>query len=209
MKDKTDHVRILVAVGDITSFGSWFAKITDINTELKPFFIQFDRLIDKLSLRDSLFFKDVGDGFMVIEELNEEHACKKTISLLRKMAQFKKEVNRLIELTPYPRPEGFRIRLACGHAWKRQIGQRVDYLGRHVNLAFKLLRVHRDKPIVIHESVYALMSPKQKTDNGFNFLKLPLPLEAFEDIYREDVKNLWSFNLNGYKRLGGKAVTKT
>lgn len=188
-----EHVRVIVAVGDISGFGAWFNSVSDVNVELKPFFKKYDTIIDELRTCPDSFFKDLGDGFVIIKELNGDHACKKVICLLNKLWKIKKKVRMLINSTPYPRPDGFRIRIACGHVWKKSHKAKTDYLGKHINLAFKLLQVHKNRPIIVHESVPALMSEKQVKENKFDFKKLPLPTDHFEDIYRFEMDHLWSF----------------
>lgn len=188
---ENDHVRALVAVADLSGFGAWFSSVTDIGTELKPFFNKYENLVSQLMLTDDYFFKDLGDGFLVIKELSNSPAHD-AIVLINKLRELKKNVRHLIDKTPYPRPQGFRIRMAAGHTWKRRRANRVDYLGRHVNLAFKMLRVHKSFPLVMHESVKALMADKQIKKAGFTFKKMPMPTdEQFESIYKHEMSNLW------------------
>jgi class 3 adenylate cyclase len=204
LETEDEHVRVLVVVGDISGFGAWFTSVSDVNAELKPFFKQYDALVDKLRVQGS-FFKDLGDGFLFIDELKSPHACKNTIATIKSIWSLKRSIRKLIDGTPYPKPQGFRIRITCGHAWKKRHDKRIDYLGKHINLAFKLLRVHRSYPIVVHESAVALMSEKQMKSHGFDMKKLSLPSDEFEDIYRFEMSHLWGFGIkngNRRKRLG-------
>ena len=189
--DENDHVRALVAVADLSGFGAWFSNVSDIGTELKPFFNKYESLVSQLMFNNGYFFKDLGDGFLVIKELSNNSASEAS-SLIKKLIFLEKNVRPLINKTPYPRPTGFRIRMACGHSWKRRRNSRVDYLGRHINLAFKMLRVHKSFPLVMHESVKALMSDKQIKIGGFRLKKMALPTdEQFESIYKHEMSNLW------------------
>jgi hypothetical protein len=199
LEEDNEHVRVLVVVGDISGFGAWFTSVSDVNAELKPFFKKYDALVDKLRVQGS-FFKDLGDGFLFIDELKSPHACQATISTIQCIWNLKRSIRKLIDGTPYPKPQGFRIRITCGHAWKKRHDKRIDYLGKHINLAFKLLRVHREHPIVVHESAMALMSKKQAKAHRIDVTKLSLPSDEFEDIYRFEMSHLWGLEIKNGKR---------
>lgn len=185
-------VRIIVAFGDIRDFSNFWNAVTHEESELLPFLDRYDDAIDEESHRSGYVFRDAGDGFMCVVELGSGHNCKTALHLLSALWRVHKRVQRIIETTEYPRPDGFRIRVACGHVIKKvKKDGTVIFRGAHINMAHKLLRVEPKVGIICHESMKQLMSDIQLKKARFKFSKLHTCSPIPDGIQKKDMSALW------------------
>lgn len=185
------RVRVLVCFGDIRGFSAWEQSLTDPDAEFLPLMNRFEELIHKFGEKESYFVKSIADGFLAVMELESGHNCKQMLRFLDATWTFGKKIQRLISEHPWPRPDGFRIRYASGHVWKRNCKRGVDYVGRHINMAHKLLRVEPPIPAIAHRSVSELCTPRQAKKNHFRFTKLIVDRRLPDGLTRHDMECLY------------------
>ncbi len=189
------QTRIIVAIGDLSGFGKWFESISDMEIELKPFMRSFSELVEEFTKNPNYFIKNTGDGFLLIMELREKENGKYVAELLKNLMLMKIRVRRLINLQPYPRLDGFRIRVTSGIAWKMINRGKFDYLGRCINLASKLLRVGKTIPFIIHESIKDYIPKSVIRKYLFKFEKKSMGSDYPDGVYQKDMESLWSIKM--------------
>lgn len=187
--------RIVAAFGDISGFGKWFDSLSDQELELKPFMREVDELIDEFEDQPQYFVKREGDGFLVVMELHEGENGKEIAQLLVRLLNMQLRMERLIHLKPYPRPDGFRVRVTSGYAWRRFHRGKIDYLAKSINLASKLLRVGKNVPFIIHESVKDFIPKGVIKKYVFKFKKMVVGNDYPEGVYQKDMDSLWSIDM--------------
>lgn len=153
---------------------------------------RFDGMVDQHEAATGWFTKNLGDGYMQVIELpTTGHTCTQALQVLQQTVAFASKIQTLIKKSPWPRPDGFRVRWTSGHVWKRD-GNKTDYVGRHVNLAHKLLRVSSEEEFISHQSFMELMSKRQSDGIGVKFIKLEPDRRVPEGVLKADMKALWS-----------------
>ncbi len=189
------QTRIIVAIADLSGFGKWFDSISDMEIELKPFMRDFYELIEEFIRNPNYYVKNTGDGFILIMELRDKENGQFVAELLKNLMIMKIRVRRLINLQPYPRLEGFRIRVTSGIAWKMINRGKFDYLGRCINLASKLLRVGKKIPFIIHESIKDYIPKSVVKKYLFKFEKTEMGSDYPDGVYQKDMDSLWSIKI--------------
>lgn len=186
------QVRAIIVFGDIRGFSVWEQSVTRPEIEFKPLMNRWDAMVDRFEADTGFYTKNLGDGYMQVIELSPNgHACAQAMNTFKKTMDLSMRVQRLIRNSPWPRPAGFRVRVSAGHVWKKQ-GNKTDYVGRHVNLTHKLLRVSPEDEFVAHQSFVELMSRKQADQIGAKFLKLEAERRIPDGVLKSDMNALWS-----------------
>lgn len=188
------QVRAIIVFGDIRGFSIWEQGVTQPEIEFKPLMNQFDQMVAELRTKTGHFTKTLGDGFMQVIELpSRGHACRVAQFTLQTHIRFALSVRRVIESSPWPRPEGFRVRFSAGHVWKKDGGE-LDFVGRYVNMTHKLLRVAPEMKFVAHQSFIELMSRSQVRACGARFSKLQPDRRTPDGILKADMNALWKLD---------------
>lgn len=205
MKSMPKHhqkLKVMVAFGDIRGFSSFFETVTDQEEELIPFLNEYDDIIQRHVGRYN--FKDTGDGFMCLVDMNHGHNCRLAISLLKSLWGAYIETTRLIRNKNFPYPDGYRITATAGPTLRKmkEDGSIVDR-GKHINLAHKMLRFQPITGILLHESFKQLISSRQAKANGLLFKKIR-PQKTPEGISGKDAMAMWEFRM-ARARSGGKS----
>jgi len=201
---KTESKRVVVAFVDIIGFGPWIKRAH----ALSDFHFLITQLYRKLvHFHNDLGYhvKFLGDGAMIVKEMNPGHNCGMAIKFLRDMDCLAGFMTEVIKKTAWPRPEGFRVRLAAGHVSKlsinvceRECALQKDYIGYPVNLAARMLDVLKDTtPLLCHESVKDIVGPKKSKVVNLVFTKQLKPHKFFDGVDVEDLDHLWEFKFNG------------
>jgi len=200
-KIKSERKWVVVAFADILGFAPWIRRASNSPEELKKFVIHLYRKFTYLSTGKGYFVKLLGDGAMIVRELeNGHHNCKTVIAMLKDMDCLHKYINNIIERSGFPRPTGSRIRIAAGHVIKltsqfcdRNCFLQDDYIGYPVNLAARLLDVlPATEPVICHESVKDVVGKKgDKHELIFRQLKIDNE-RRLDGIDEEDLNSLWS-----------------
>lgn len=198
-------MRALVAFGDITGFGR-YAKSASRDPGEFQFFIKrlyYEFLLTRESRNDyGDYFKLLGDGVMLLTTNFENQ--KSIPEFLVDVIALTKRVNDTIRSMHYPKPTGFRMRLAMGHVHHVRIDGTHDYVGYPINMAFRMLNVASTIPIIAHESV--------KDEAGPKFDKCWHEIDTSQNSYSEsvdieDIKHSWELRCpelwDGSKTVGG------
>lgn len=138
------------------------------------------------------FVKYLGDGFLTIATLVQGHNCHLAVKFLCELHSLSKKVNEIISALPgFPKPDGFRVRVAAGQVFKIDFGEgQVDYVGYAMNLSARLLRVCPEVPLVVHESVKDIIGEKEKV----SFKKVNIHRASLDGVEQEDLHALWAFD---------------
>lgn len=186
------QIRSIVVFGDIIGFGSFMQRITNPDTEFRPFRREFDKAIKDFKKKTGYFVKRLGDGFMCVVELPVKGPDRQAMAAVDFAWTLSRRISRLIAHKSTPRPDGFRSRMICGYVW-RTVGDDndTDYLGYLVNLCEKMLHTHKGVEFVCHESVRELIGRLAK-QRGYIFKKIFNMNAGTEEIYRQDLSLLWT-----------------
>lgn len=155
---------------------------------------EFERFLG----RDNCHVKFLGDGLMIIRELRNGHNCGMTRQFLIDTYHFAFAVNEIIK-GHYPHPDGFRLRVASGHVWKRSTNtgdrrqRNPEYVGYSVNLAQRMLEVSPKTLAVCHESIVEILAEKKGI---LAFERLGDPKERPRGVDLADLQGLYCFRVD-------------
>lgn len=192
-----ERKRIIAAFGDIRGFRKWILRANNSPENAGDLMEAIYLLFEDFTRRSGAYVKFMGDGFLAIIELRTGHNCGVARELLGDMHQLTADVVNLMKPV-YPRPDGFRVRVAAGHVWKRmtlkklhgKILRHPEYIGYAVNMAQSLLYVYPEIECICHESIIELIGPKK---HGLLFTRLAPPKERRHGVDPQDFEGLWSF----------------
>lgn len=198
-----DRKKIVVAFGDIRGFRRWMLRAINAPEIAWETMNQIYLLFEDYSCRSQNYIKFLGDGFVVIKELNRKNNALVVRSILEDMAILSRSIIETLKMT-YPRPDGFRVRVATGHVWKRitkkKINGRIvnhpEYIGYAINMAQSLLYVYPEINCICHEGIIEIIG---KRKNGISVEHLEPPKERRSGIDQQDFTGLWSFEVNEKK----------
>ncbi len=191
-----ERKRVLVAFGDILGFGSWMIRASNAPEVTHDLIDQVYAEFERFMAHMNCHVKFLGDGLMIIREMGGGHNCKMTREFLVDAYHFAFSVNEIIK-DHYPRPDGFRLRVASGHVWKRSMthGKRRgdEYVGYSVNLAQRLLEVSPQTLAVCHESIVEILAQKKGI---IAFERMGDPKERPRGVDLADLAGLYCFRVD-------------
>ncbi|MCG3204838.1 MAG: hypothetical protein KCHDKBKB_01555 [Elusimicrobia bacterium] len=148
------------------------------------------------------FVKLLADGLMAVLELPQEKKATSVVEMLDHADKLVRSVQSLIKHLNYPRPDGFRIRVAAGDVLKLEASHpldktkiQVDYSEYAVDIAFGLLGVEKESPRICHETVREIVGADTKARARVKFEKIKRPAVCPEGIDPEDLDALWSYRI--------------
>ena len=128
---------------DVRDFSSFFAESVEGAYFLRQL---YRRLLDDF-FPDASYFKPTGDGLMIISDIDDANIAETTRGTLTTSLRLVQEFPRLFERDPminFPTPERLGIGIARGAASRLFVeGQTLDYSGRTLNLAARLMDLAR------------------------------------------------------------------
>lgn len=194
-----ERKRIIAAFGDIRGFRKWTLRALNSPEISERFIEEVYGHFEHFTQDTTSYVKYLGDGLLIIRELGNGKISKIAKQFLYEVHDLTKNIEGSIQGT-WPRPDGFRVRVACGYVWKRQTRKRYDgrnfrhpeYIGYAVNMAQALLYVYPETPNICHESIIELIGTKK---NGMVFEQLPPPKERRHGVDPQDFNGLWSFGM--------------
>lgn len=190
------QVRCIVIFGDIRGFSVWEQSVTRPDTEFLPLLNTFETLLKDFEKKTGNFTKNMGDGYMQIielKDLNHKDSENIAIKALLSTMDFCTKINKMIKAKPWPRPDGFRVRFTSGHIWKKN-GKVTDYVGRYVNMAHKLLRIHAEKTPVCHQSFLELIGEERISSEKLEVARLKADRRIPDGLTRLDATALWEIS---------------
>lgn len=194
-----ERKRVLVSFGDILGFTPWIKRPSSAPEDVASLMTAIYDEFESFAVSSGGVVKYIGDSVMVILEMKAGHSCSVTLNFMRKSFSFAERVEAIIK-TCWPRPTGFRLRMAAGYVYKHNImtsldgkvGHSAEYIGYPVNLAQRLLYVQPSTLCICHESVKQILGKKK---HGLRLDPIKLPTENPRGIDSEDLTGLWSFRL--------------
>lgn len=187
---------VIVAFGDILGFGTWRRRAATQPEISGPFLEKFYGEIQKFNRENPAFYlKYLGDGLMLIMELPDGENSKRCAEIIELLGILNAKLVKIVRSCPFPSPEGFRMRMACGHVDKIMVVDPLDkhreipeFVGYSINLAQRLLEISPSIPFVCHESIMNVLGKKKRK---FTFRKLVHTPERPRGIDQEDINGLW------------------
>lgn len=149
------------------------------------------------------FVKLLADGLMAVLELPEQnHKARAVLQMMIHADELVRSVRSVIKHLNYPRPDGFRIRIAAGDVLKLEASHpldktkiQVDYSEYAVDIAFGLLGVEKELPSICHETVREIIEADLKGRRLVKFKKVKRPAVCPEGIDPEDLDALWTYRI--------------
>lgn len=200
---------MIAVFGDVRGFRKWILRANNAPENAGELMNKIYVHFEGFSQRSGAYIKFMGDGFLVILELKNGHNCGTTLSLLQEMLDLTKNIVESMR-GYYPRPDGFRVRIAAGHVWKRmtmswhhprgRLIRQPEFIGYAVNMAQSLLYVYPEIECICHESIIEIVGAKK---NGLVFERLEPPKERRHGVDPQDFEGLWSFRLDEKNKNAG------
>lgn len=187
---------IVVAFGDLKGFGQWTSRAANSPEVKEPFLIAFYKSLESyVQDRKDVYFKYLGDGFMVCREFDKKDS-KEICKFLKTIQVLTNDIKKDIRNCGYPQPDGFRIRIAAGDVYKvyvldpndpsrkRKIPEFLEYA---TNQAAHLLKVNPDITCLATEIVVKALG---KYRSIFRVRELKEPSAYPESVNSVDIKTL-------------------
>ncbi len=192
-----ERKKVIAAFGDVRGFRKWTLRAMNAPEVSADFIEDVYGHFERFSQRTNNTVKYLGDGIMVIKELGTGHNCGVARQFIREIYELNENIHLALKKI-WPRPDGFRVRVACGHVWKRYTLKRIrgrhvrhpEYIGYPVNMAQSLLYVYPEISCICHESITELIGSKT---SGLIFERLAPPKERRHGVDPQDFNGLWSF----------------
>lgn len=162
--------RVVVMFADIRGSSRWMRRMAEDEASRHTFMMAYDREVLHYKARTgSTFYKRIGDGRMIVHEL-DKNAKETAFNVLLEGLGLVKRVERMIASQPSPRPNGFRVRLMSGMVINEVYPDgETDWVGYVPNTTFKLLSVQPDVPILVQETFKDLIPARALRKRGLSF----------------------------------------
>lgn len=159
-----ERKRILVLYGDILNFSDWLIRPTTSPENVDQVMGSVYKKFEDFSFQIGGMTKFVGDAILTTKEISDKPKQSLVLDFIRQSYDFAHLVDSQIK-SFWPRPEGFRVRLAEGYVFKANIkepsktGHRhlTEYLGYPINLSWRILSVEPKSICILHESIVRLL----------------------------------------------------
>jgi class 3 adenylate cyclase len=151
---------------DIRGFTDWSLQVDSAQTVLYIKKI-YARLIDDF-FKEASFVKPTGDGLLVVKAFKESEVKETAVKAVKDSIQIVETFHALCEgdeMINFPVPKDVGIGIARGTASKLASRDRtLDYSGRVLNLASRLMDLARPRGVVLDESFGLNLLPKEISD---------------------------------------------
>jgi class 3 adenylate cyclase len=148
--------QIVIAINvDIRGFSRFSLKVESVEASIfiKKFYAQ---LLERY-FTDPVFFKPTGDGMLMIFPVDEEELEERTNGLIQQSLRLLEDFPRMFDEIPiinFPVPTGVGIGMARGAASRFVAdGEILDYSGKVLNLASRLMDMARPSGLVLDASI--------------------------------------------------------
>lgn len=195
---REQRLRVFVTYGDTTGYTTWAKRgqtsYEDISAYNRHMYDEYRRYA--IATGDRVKF--LSDGLVSFKEMVRGHNCGSALSVLRSAYELQQRMAAVISSMRHPRPDGYRVRVACGMVskmWIPPIGRRdrrwlIEYVGFSPSLGDRILKIERSIPCMTTETVRQLLKPDTE---GVEFKKIS-PKDAMPPgIDLEDMRELLSF----------------
>jgi hypothetical protein len=200
---RAKRVFALVLFGDTTRFRRWRSRPFLSAEKHARFMIALYDTFIRFRNGSGYFVKLLADGLMSVLELPDgNQRSRAALEMMISANELVKSVRAQIKQMDYPRPDGFRIRMAAGHVLKLEASHpldktkiQVDYVEYAVDMTFGLLGVEKESPCICHETVREIVEDNSKAKALVKFEKVKRPAVGPEGIDPEDLDVLWSYRI--------------
>lgn len=201
----SERKRVIVAFGDITGFSQWIKRA---GTSIEKHFELTEHIYHKamnLAFSSAYHIKLLGDGFVMVKEIDFGNGRDIALKYVKDIHDMAIDIQSTIKSLPFPRPDGFRVRIVSGFVTKIKMNfcdidkpceMRSDYVGYIMNLANRLLFFMEENPFICHESVKELIGDPAKEDSYIvDMYKLGESKVSLSGVDDEDLKATYSFTV--------------
>lgn len=183
----------IVVYGDIVGFSSWEHRVG--NQQYTRFLIRREEIYRSHFDVPGYFYKSLGDGFMAVKEVTTRDSAV-IADVIERCLKVTGAMEAAIAGVRYPRPEGFRIRVAMGTFRRIYNGRTLDYSGYPLDLAHKLLSVRkRSVPIMAVGRFAERISLALQEKVNVHMDKLPKPDSIPDGVYEADMNVLYKLEV--------------
>lgn len=161
-----ERVNILCAYGDINGYSAWTREKSHSSEYQAMLILQYYRMIKECFPRSAFYLKIIGDGFLVIREMEPQLLLSEQVSDFSKLVcQAAKRISFLIKTSHTPTPDGFRIRWGMDYVEKFTNGDFSkyefdfpEYAGEVLNHTDEMLRFKVDRLCVCTTQIAAIVA---------------------------------------------------
>jgi len=187
-----------VIYGDTTGFTTWAKRGATSHEDKSAYIRQMYNEFRRYEYATGYHVKYLCDGFVAFKEMVRGHNCGGALCVLKTSYELQQRLEALIVKMRHPRPEGFRVRVACGMVSKiwvppiRKADRRwkVEYVGFSPSLGDRILEVERGVGCICTEAVRQLLKPDVKS---LQFERLLIKGPTPRGLDDEDMKELYAF----------------
>lgn len=199
---KEERVKVFVTYADTTGFTTWVKRGATSHEDISAYNRKMYDEFRRYEIESGFSIKYLCDGFVSFKEAGKGHNCGTALSVLRNASILQSRMQAIIDGLGYPRPIGFRVRVACGMVskiWvppikKKDRRWKIEYIGFSPSLGDRLLEIEREIPCICTESVRRLL----KANEARIFFQKVIPTGATpRGIDDEDMQELLSFKYRG------------
>ena len=201
---REERVRAFVIYADTTGFTTWAKRGATSPEDKRAYIIAMYGEFLRFEQESGLPLKYLCDGFFGAREMARGHNCGLALWILKHSWNIQQRMEKIIAGMRHPRPEGFRVRIACGMVSKLivpHVGRikqdRAEYVGESPVLGDRLLEIERNVGCICTIGVRELL----KKESGIIFEPVNVSGPTPKGIDDEDLKELVSFR---FVDSGGK-----
>ncbi len=198
---------VIVAFGDVIGFGNWIRRAALPEEIRRPLIESFYReMVAFVRDHKDVQIKYMGDGLMVLKELPDGPSCRgAAMKFLSDIIVLTATLRKTITEARFPRPGGFRMRIAASVVDKVEVLDPVDperkrtiweFVGYAINLAERLLYVSPEMSVICHESVVDLLGKQDE----FVFNHMDSTQGRPKSVDDQDLEELWTIEMRRKKR---------
>ena len=203
---KEERIRIFVTYADTTGFTTWCKRGATSHEDISMFNRRMYHEFRRYEFETGFAVKYLSDGFVAFKEMVRGHNCGIAVTVLRGAWLLQKRMEGFISSMRHPRPDGFRVRVACGMVskiWvppvnKRDRRWKIEYVGFSAGLGSRLLDIKREIGCLTTESIRELL---KGSETSIEFERVTTKGRTPRGVDEEDMRELLSFK---YVEKGGK-----
>lgn len=184
---------ILAAIGDIRGFRKWCRNPSTTAEIRQPLMRKFLKDVMDFGRKHKCQIKRAGDGFFFLVEFSmSKDKSKCMFRFLLELRDLTERMLKIVNESPWPQPEGFRLRITGGWVDVHSLDDGPEYIGEAPNLARELLYFKPIVPVVVHSSVIKRLTPTQIKE--LRTIHMPNTVKI-KEIEAHDLAELWEVPL--------------
>jgi hypothetical protein len=196
----------IIVFGDTTGFTRFLLRTIDNHNVSADYLRELYTEFCRFQAETDCYLKLECDGFISIHATTGHRDEKAAVQVLEACEGLASRVSEIIKVVPYPRPGGFRIRIAGG---RPSMDMRIflktsptceirncvarethDTIGYSGVLADRMLRIYKTVPLMCCGAIYEMVAHAMP---HFEFVNVPPDKRIPDGVFPEDIQNLWAF----------------